>query len=68
MKVALTEAEAKSLCGEGAVAEQKLGGRRLHLSEESISLTPKAGSQERNGFMDAWGAKGTVCRAEWENH
>lgn len=51
----------------GAVAKQRLTGRRLHLSwVKSVPPAPKVVSWERNGFMDAWLTKGTMCRAELE--
>lgn len=47
------------------MAKQRLAGRRLHLSwVKSIPPASKVGSWERNGFMDAWLAKETMCRAE----
>lgn len=47
-------------------AKQRLAEMRLHLSwVKSVPPAPKVGSWDRKGFMDAWLAKGTVCRAEW---
>lgn len=60
------EQKPKGSVEKGAVAKQSwLGGDGPSPGEESVPLTPKAGSRERNEFTDAWLAKGTAtCRAE----
>lgn len=50
----LTKGESKSLCGEGGLWQSRgwLGGDCTSPGEESIPPALKAGSWERNGFMD----------------